>query len=103
MNYVTQLQTLSREDAIKVIHDKLSSLAINALEEGLDKVYTKEQKRAMVKKSNAEWLSSLNSPSAEKYPTPPKTNWGEKAIEAGAKILAARKKAQEDGMKDQNK
>lgn len=35
MNYVDQLQTLSNEEATKVIYDKLSSLAIDATNESL--------------------------------------------------------------------
>jgi len=63
MSYVEQFQTLSREDAKVLIHSKLSHLALDAIGEDIRSGMTKREirhaeKRAAVKASNAEWMSS---------------------------------------------
>ena len=58
MNYVDQLQTLSREDAMALIHSRLSILALDAIGEDIRSGMTKREihnaeSRAAVKAANA--------------------------------------------------
>lgn len=66
MSILETLQTKTREDATKEVFallnskamDILSNMSEELIDEGYHKVYTSDEKRAMVKKSNANWMNS---------------------------------------------